>query len=121
MFKGCKLRRLTSGRRGLVTHERVVPVNLAGQSRPTLSHIFQHLGLSCTLRQTHQAKTFCRLILALLCAVHDLLASKADRSRGGPCAGPTIPLVEVWPKSDLDDDSWRKPVCSTPSPSGSPR
>jgi len=83
---------------GLFTHERVVPVNLAGKSRPAMGDISQHLGLGCTLRQTHQAKTFCRLILAMLCAVHHLLASKPvpkihDRYIYSQQGTPGFPLV----------------------------
>ena len=83
---------------GLFTHERVVPVNLAGKSRPAMGDISQHLGLGCTLRQTHQAKTFCRLILAMLCAVHHLLASKPvpkthDRYIYSQQVTPGFPLV----------------------------
>jgi hypothetical protein len=55
---------------GLFTHERVVPVNLAGKSRPALGDISKHRRLGRTLRRFHQAEAFCRLILAMLCAIH---------------------------------------------------
>jgi hypothetical protein len=64
----------------LVTHEGVVPVNLAGKSRPAMGEISQNLGLSFSLRQSHQAKTFCRLILAMLCAFHHT-SLRADSSK----------------------------------------
>src|SRR6266436_3089642 len=43
----------------LFTHERVVSVNLASKSRPAASENFQSMGFSLTLRQFHQATTFC--------------------------------------------------------------
>jgi hypothetical protein len=55
----------------LFTHERVVSVDLAGKSRPAASEISQSIGFSLTLRQFNQSTTFCRLILAVLHAVHD--------------------------------------------------
>jgi hypothetical protein len=54
----------------LLTHERIVSIDLAGKSRPALGQIFQNLGFILTLRQFHQPKAFCRLILTVLCAVH---------------------------------------------------
>jgi hypothetical protein len=62
----------------LVTHERVVSVNLAGKSRPAASEIFQSLGLGLTLRKFHQATTFRCLIEAVLCAVHELIPGDND-------------------------------------------
>jgi hypothetical protein len=59
----------------LVTHQDVVPVNLAGTSQPAMREFSQKLGLGFALCQSHQAKTSCRLILAMLCAFHDFLAS----------------------------------------------
>jgi hypothetical protein len=61
----------------LVTHQRVVPVDLAGKSQPAMGEIFQKLGLGFALCHSHQAKTFCRPILAMLCAFHDFLASES--------------------------------------------
>jgi hypothetical protein len=67
------LRSLASpGSAVLVTHECVVSVNLAGKSRPALGEISQNLGLSFILYRSYQAKTFRRLISAMLGAVHDL-------------------------------------------------
>jgi hypothetical protein len=65
----------------LVTHQCDVPVNLAGKSRPALGEISQHLRLSFSLRHSHQAKAFCRLILAMFCAFHDLPAFRANSSK----------------------------------------
>ena len=63
-----------AGRRGgVVTHERIVSIDLAGKSRPAHREIFQNLSFRFTLRQFNQTKTFCRLILAMLCAVHQLI------------------------------------------------
>jgi hypothetical protein len=63
------------------THERVVSVNLASKSRPAASEIFQSMGFVLTLRQFHQATTFCRLISAMLWAIHKILAPRANTSK----------------------------------------
>jgi len=55
----------------MFSHERIVSVDLAGKSRPANGEISQNLGFGFTLRQFHQAKTFCRLISAMLRAVHE--------------------------------------------------
>jgi hypothetical protein len=54
----------------LSAHQRVVSVNLTGQSRPGPREIFQNLGFGLALRQLRQATTFCWLVEAVLCAVH---------------------------------------------------
>src|ERR1700724_649815 len=63
------------------THDRVVSVNLASKSRPAASDIFQSMGFDLTLRQFHQATTFCRLISAMLWAIHKILAPRANISK----------------------------------------
>jgi hypothetical protein len=65
----------------LFTHERIISIDLAGKSRPALGQIFQNLGFIFTLRQFHQPKTFCRLILTVLCAIHKTLAPRANTSK----------------------------------------
>jgi hypothetical protein len=54
----------------LLTHQRLISIDLAGKSRPALGKIFQNLGFILMRRQFHQPMAFRRLILAVLCAVH---------------------------------------------------
>jgi hypothetical protein len=64
---------LPDGAATLFTNERIVSVDLAGESRPAHREISKNLSFRFTLRQFNQTKTFCRLILAMLCAVHQLI------------------------------------------------
>jgi len=63
----------------LFTNERIVSVELAGESRPAHREISKNLSFRFTLRQFNQTKTFCRLILAMLCAIHQLIPRSADQ------------------------------------------
>jgi hypothetical protein len=63
----------------LFTNERIVSVDLAGESRPAHREISKNLSFRFTLRQFNQTKTFCRMILAMLCAVHQLIPRSANQ------------------------------------------
>ena len=57
----------------LVANERIVSVDLAGKSRPAHREISKNQSFRFTLRQFNQTETLCQLILAMLCAVHQLI------------------------------------------------
>jgi len=70
----------------LLTHQRLISIDLAGKSRPTLGQIFQNLGFSFARRQFRQTKTLCGLISAMLRAVHEinLRFAEADTAQVEP-------------------------------------
>jgi hypothetical protein len=70
---------LPDGAATVFTNERIVSVELAGESRPGHREIFKNLSFRFTLRQFNQTKTFCRLILAMLYAVHQLIPRSANQ------------------------------------------
>src|ERR1700730_7016459 len=73
------------------THDCVVSVNLASKSRPAASEIFQSMGFNLTLRQFHQATTFCPLISAMLCAVHEIIPRSCEPISRKPISQKTMP------------------------------
>jgi hypothetical protein len=70
---------LPDGAATLLTNERIVSVELAGESRPAHREISKNLSFRSTLRRFNQTKTFCRLILAMLCAVHQLIPRSVNQ------------------------------------------
>jgi hypothetical protein len=61
-------RRNRFGRCTLFANECTIPINLAGESLPTIREFTQKAGFSFTLRQFPQSKTFFRLFSAILYA-----------------------------------------------------
>ena len=61
-------RRNRFGRCTLFANECTIPIDLAGESLPTIREFTQKAGFSFTLRQFPQSKTFFRLFSAILYA-----------------------------------------------------